>query len=166
LLFGHWSQVAEETTRRLGDESAGLFVYFYNDGLDILHAILDGYTKEERLHSLVFGEFTALFKELHWLHVLFLSGNYPIIFRNARGNEVRVGRITMSGGARAVAERPARKRRSSSQRALLQVSLIDGAASVLLQTDPFRLNYSYPSATIRTDFRSRYIPSPERPPAS
>jgi hypothetical protein len=91
-LFGHWREVAEETTRRLGEESAGVFIYLYNDALDILGAILDCYSNEERLQSLVFAEFTGLLKELHWFHVLFLCGNYRLILSQLRFNWERIFR--------------------------------------------------------------------------
>src|SRR5947209_7866331 len=91
-LFGHWMAVAEETSRCLGEETAGLFVYLFNDALDILRAILGAYPEEERLHSLVFAEFTGLFKELNSLHVLFLSGNYPIVLSRLRFNWERLFR--------------------------------------------------------------------------
>jgi hypothetical protein len=93
FLFRQWSEVAAETVRCLGDEAASLFVpHLYLDGLDIIGAISNSYPDEERLHSLVFIEFTGLLKELNWLHALFLCGNYPIVLRQLRFNWERLFR--------------------------------------------------------------------------
>ena len=35
-LLGVWRNVADETNRVLGEETAGFFIYLYNDALDIL----------------------------------------------------------------------------------------------------------------------------------
>ena len=83
-LFGQWRQVADETILRLGEQRAGHFVELYNDAIDIQAAVLDVYPREELLGSLVFADFIALFKELHWLQALFLCGNYPLAHRNLR----------------------------------------------------------------------------------
>jgi hypothetical protein len=93
MLIRQWEEVAEETVRCLGDESASLFVpHLYLDGSDIIGAISNSYPDEERLHSLVFIEFIGLLKELNTLHVLFLSGNYPVVLRQLRFNWERLFR--------------------------------------------------------------------------
>jgi hypothetical protein len=91
-LIGYWRTVADETTRALGEDEANLFVYLYNDALDLDGAISDAYPEEERLQSLVFAEFTALLKELYWLHAMFLCGNYPVVLSRLRFNWERVFR--------------------------------------------------------------------------
>jgi hypothetical protein len=91
-LFGSWREVADETTRRLGGQTANLFVYLYNDTLDILGAIHGVYSEEELPCSLVYADFTALFKELDWLHALFLFGNYPVVLSRLRFNWERIFR--------------------------------------------------------------------------
>jgi hypothetical protein len=92
FVFRQWSEVADETVRCLGNESASLFLYFHDDALAIVRAIQPDYSDEEREHSLVFIEFTGLLKELTSLHVLFLSGNYPIVLRELRFNWERLFR--------------------------------------------------------------------------
>jgi hypothetical protein len=82
---GHLLEVAEKTVDCLGEERAWLFVDLANDWLDIhLHGILEAYMQEELLTSLVYHDFTGLFKELRWFQILFLAGNYPILYRNLR----------------------------------------------------------------------------------
>jgi hypothetical protein len=92
MMFGIWREVADETVRHLGEDTAGLFVRLYNDALEILGAIDDAYPEEERLHSLTFVEFIGLLKELTTLQVLFLSGNYPIVPSRLRFNWERIFR--------------------------------------------------------------------------
>jgi hypothetical protein len=91
-LFGHWRQIAEETSRRLGDETAHLFVYLYLDALEISGAICDAYPQDELLQSLVFFDFIGLLKELNWLHVLFVSSNYRLVLSQLRFNWERIFR--------------------------------------------------------------------------
>jgi hypothetical protein len=91
-VFSHWRQVAEDTIGHLGEETASVFVYLYNDAIEILGAIGDAYPEEERLHSLVFAEFTGIFKELHWLQTLFLCGNYRLVLSQLRFNWERIFR--------------------------------------------------------------------------
>jgi hypothetical protein len=83
-LFDYWRQIADETIRCLGQGRASLFIDLYNDALDIQGAILDAYSEEERLRSLMFADFTGLLKELHWLHAIFLFGNYPFVVSRLR----------------------------------------------------------------------------------
>jgi hypothetical protein len=91
-LFVLWKQIAGETSRRLGNETADLFVYLYNDALNIQYAIDAAYPQEKQLLSLVLFDFMALLKELYWLHVLFVSGNYPIVLSRLRFNWERIFR--------------------------------------------------------------------------
>jgi len=91
-LFGFWSEVADATVRCLGKDTANVFVDLYIDALDHLGAIDNAYPEEERHHSLVYADLTALSKELHWLHALFLSGNYPIVLSRLRFNWERIFR--------------------------------------------------------------------------
>ena len=81
FLFQGWEEVADQTVLRLGQESASLFLDLKNDALEITGAIWHGYSEEARVQSIVFIEFTGLFKELRWLHALFLSSNYPMVSR-------------------------------------------------------------------------------------
>lgn len=83
-LFGHWRSVAEETVHALGEDDAGFFVDAYNDALDINGAILNSYPKEELESSILLLEFTGVLKEIHWLLVLFLAGNYPFALSRLR----------------------------------------------------------------------------------
>src|SRR5262249_35907783 len=83
-LFGFWREVAAETIRCLGEGTASLFLDLYNDALNIQGAVLAAYPEEERPCSLVFADFAGLLKELHWLHALFLFGNYPFVLSRLR----------------------------------------------------------------------------------
>jgi hypothetical protein len=91
-LFGFWKGVADETNRILGKETAGFLIYLHNDALDIFGAINDAYAQEEWLCSLACAEFLGLLKELSWLQVLFLCGNYPIVLSRLRFNWERIFR--------------------------------------------------------------------------
>jgi hypothetical protein len=82
-IFVHWSQNAAETERVLGRDKAHFFVDIYNDALDIQFAISDGYPKQE-LTSLVYADFMGVCKEIHWLQVMFLAGNYPLLLARLR----------------------------------------------------------------------------------
>jgi hypothetical protein len=92
MLFGRWREIAEETCLRLGEESAFLFVRLYNDALDLHGAIGEAYPEEELLQSLVFAEFVGLLKELYGLHVLFVSGQDPLVVSRLRFNWERIFR--------------------------------------------------------------------------
>jgi hypothetical protein len=94
-------KVADETISCLGEDTAGLFIYLYNDALDILTAILAAYPEEERFHSLVFAEFTGLLNELTSLQMHFLGGNYRLVRSQLRYNWERIFR---AGFADAYAE--------------------------------------------------------------
>lgn len=83
LIFAHWRQNAAETKRILGGDKAHFFVDIYNDALDIQFAISDVYPKQERT-SLVYADFMGVCKEIHWLHVMFLAGNYPLLLARLR----------------------------------------------------------------------------------
>jgi hypothetical protein len=91
-LFNNWRQVADETIEGLGKETAGLFVCLYSDALDILKAIFAAYPEEERLHSLVFTEFTGLFNELNGFQTHFLCGKYRLVLSELRFNWERIFR--------------------------------------------------------------------------
>jgi hypothetical protein len=58
-------------------------VDIYNDALDIQFAISDAYPKQE-LTSLVYTDFMGVCKEIQWLHVMFLAGNYPLLLARLR----------------------------------------------------------------------------------
>jgi hypothetical protein len=61
-LFGFWKQVADETVRSLPEDVGGLFVFLYNDALEMVGAIHDAYPREQVITSLVYAEFTGLLK--------------------------------------------------------------------------------------------------------
>jgi hypothetical protein len=82
-IFGHWEQNAAETERILGKDKAHFFIDAYNDALDIQFAISDEYPKPE-LTSLVYADFMGVCKEIHWLHVMFVAGNYPLLLARLR----------------------------------------------------------------------------------
>lgn len=84
LLWGNLSQIAETTKRRLATKQSHCFVNLYNDWLDIWGGILDAYSKDVLLTSLVVADLFSVGKELHWMHRLLHWGNYPLIHRNLR----------------------------------------------------------------------------------
>ena len=92
MLFREWRKVADETVRCLGEEPASLFGYLYLETFDIHRAISASYADEVRQQSIVFIELIGLLKELNGLHVLFLSGNYPIVLSRLRFNWERLFR--------------------------------------------------------------------------
>jgi hypothetical protein len=81
--FGHWRKNAAEAERVLGKDKTHFFVDLYNDALEIQFALSDAYPKEE-LTSLLYADFTGLFKEINWLMVIFLAGNYPLLLGRLR----------------------------------------------------------------------------------
>ena len=91
-LFGFWKQVADETERSLPEDAAGVFLFLFNDALDMIGAIHDAYPQEEVIRSLVYAEFTGLLKELLWLHALFVCGNYRLVLSQLRFNWERIFR--------------------------------------------------------------------------
>jgi hypothetical protein len=92
MLFDMWKPIADETTRCLGEETASLFVYLYLDAVEIHHAIGTAYPREECSLSLILFDHMAVWKELHWLHALFLFGNYPLVLTRLRFNWERIFR--------------------------------------------------------------------------
>jgi hypothetical protein len=84
MLIDQWRAIADETIHRLGEARACLFSELYNDALDIHGVLCQAYPEEERLTSLVFADFHALYKEIPWLLFHFLSGNYPQVYRTLR----------------------------------------------------------------------------------
>lgn len=74
------TEVEQETHEALGTE-ATFFIDIYNDCLTLHAAVIDAYPTG-REQSPVFLILNGLFKEIHWLHTLFVGGNYPYL--NAR----------------------------------------------------------------------------------
>lgn len=84
LLWGNLSQISEKTKRRLRRKESHCFVNLYNDWLEVWGRMLDVYSKDIPLTSLVAADIFSLGKELHWMHRLLSWGNYPLIHRNLR----------------------------------------------------------------------------------
>jgi len=82
--YEHLREIAEETFRGLGKERAGYFTSLANDWIDIGGAIRDTYSEDELSNGLMYIYFSALFKEVYWLQLLFLAGNYPLLHRSLR----------------------------------------------------------------------------------
>ncbi len=77
--------VREETTKHLGDEDANQIIRFHsNNWTDITHWIFSNYNFKEEQMNVVSFQYSRLFKELYWLHILFHNGNYPMVYRNLR----------------------------------------------------------------------------------
>lgn len=84
-LFDHWRENAREAEKVLGAEKAHFFVDVYNDALNIGIALSDCYPdKQELLTSMVYADFMGLCKEIHWLELMFLAGNYPLLLSRLR----------------------------------------------------------------------------------
>jgi len=77
-------EIAQETICNLGKEQAGYFTRLANDWMDVLGAIIDTYSENERFHSLMYFYLSSLFKEVSWFQLLFLGGNYPLLLRSLR----------------------------------------------------------------------------------
>jgi hypothetical protein len=82
--YKHLPKVAEEAFRSLGKEQAVYFTNLANDWVDILSAIRDTYTDDELRDSLIYLQFSGLFKEVYWFQLLFLASNYPLLLRSLR----------------------------------------------------------------------------------
>lgn len=82
--YEHLREIAEETFRSLGKEQAGHFTRLANEWMDVLSAISNTYSENERLHSLMYFYLSGLFKEVSWFQLLFLAGNYPLLLRSLR----------------------------------------------------------------------------------
>src|SRR5262245_8001761 len=82
--YGCLLEVAERTVTALGEERAWLFITLANDWLDIQGGVLDSYPHDELQNSLVFADFAGLFKDIRWLQLLFLGGNYAMLYRGLR----------------------------------------------------------------------------------
>src|SRR5262245_46828385 len=70
--------VERETMSRLGEEKGGFFVNIADDWLVISGAITDVYSPAEQC-NLVFHTAWGLFKDVCWLQLLFVAGNYPLL---------------------------------------------------------------------------------------
>src|SRR5262249_9023926 len=66
-----------------GQEKAIFFVDVYNDALNVKFAISDVYPEAERT-SMVGLDVVTLWKEIQWLIVMFLAGNYPLLMARLR----------------------------------------------------------------------------------
>jgi len=82
--YEHLRKIAEETFGSLGKEQAGHFTRLANDWMNIHGAILDTYSRDELLASLMYLYLVGLFKEVYWFQLLLLTGNYPLLHRSLR----------------------------------------------------------------------------------
>jgi len=82
--YEYLHKIAEETFGSLGKKQAGYFTSLANDWIDIVGAIFDTYSKDALTDSLMYIYFSGLFKEVYWLQLLFLAGNYPLLHRSLR----------------------------------------------------------------------------------
>lgn len=77
-------EIAAEAVNVLGAEQAGFFTYLFNDWMDVWGAISTAYPEEELAQSLVYFYLVGLSKEVRWLQLHFLSGNYSLLHRDLR----------------------------------------------------------------------------------
>ncbi len=79
---GHLADIERKTMRSLR-KKGHLFINVANDWIDINGAILDAYAEGER-ESFMLVTFWGLFKEVTWLHLFFVAGNYPLLLSRLR----------------------------------------------------------------------------------
>lgn len=77
-IFSRVREVAQQTVDALGEERANQFTQMSADGL-VIALEIQGHYRQEQLTSLVNAQLWGLLKELKWLQVLFLAGNYPLV---------------------------------------------------------------------------------------
>ncbi|MEM2107241.1 MAG: hypothetical protein QXV46_05460 [Candidatus Bathyarchaeia archaeon] len=83
-LYENLKSVRKETIEKLGNKDALHIIDFHaNNWIDIIKWIVSKYSKEEQMNITIF-QFSRLFKEIYWLQLLFLKGNYPLMYRNLR----------------------------------------------------------------------------------
>jgi hypothetical protein len=82
-LYGHLLPIAEKTVTQLGEDDAWFFVELANDWFDVGKAVSDGYPEEQK-RSLLFFDLRCLTKDINWLQLHFLAGNYPQVYRTLR----------------------------------------------------------------------------------
>lgn len=78
------ADVVEETYRCLDPEDAGHLIEIFNQLLDLDIAIRGTYTANELQRSLLYLRLWESLKEIVWLQLLFLTGNYLLLHRNLR----------------------------------------------------------------------------------
>lgn len=78
------ADVVEETYRHLVPQDAGHLIEIYNELLDLDIAIRDTYAADELQQSLLYLRLWESLKEIIWLQLLFLTGNYLLLHRNLR----------------------------------------------------------------------------------
>jgi hypothetical protein len=83
-IMKSWQEVAEETKRILGPHESERVAAAYNDCLALINALQDTYGSDLFTTSLVALSLPTLLKEIPWLHMLFVWGNYPAVHRNLR----------------------------------------------------------------------------------
>jgi hypothetical protein len=80
-MSGFLADNERKTLQELGEDKGGFFALVWNDCLAIVSAIRDAYSGQANLVLLTCW---GIFKELHWFHFLFVSGNYPLLMSRLR----------------------------------------------------------------------------------
>jgi hypothetical protein len=75
------ADVVEETYRCLGPEDTGHLIEIFNELLDLDIAIRGTYTADELQQGLLYLRLWESLKEIVWLQLLFLTGNYLPLHR-------------------------------------------------------------------------------------
>jgi len=83
LIKNSFDPVAKDTCLWSKEKAFRLIDYHFNTWRDIHGSILEVY-KALSWKSLLFLFFNSLFKEIYWIQLLFLWGNYRVIGRNLR----------------------------------------------------------------------------------
>jgi len=83
-LYKQLDEIQRETINGLSKEDLGHIHDFHtNNWIDLWKCISSNYGDESK-NSILFFYYSTLFKELYWMHRLFLYGNYLDIYRKLR----------------------------------------------------------------------------------
>ena len=84
IIKNSFDPVAKETCSWNKEKAFRLTDYHFNTWIEIHGSIMDIYHKSYYWQSLLFLFFNSLFKEIYWIQLFFLWGNYRVINSNLR----------------------------------------------------------------------------------
>jgi hypothetical protein len=71
-------EIERQTVEHFGEERAHRLLLIADDGLTITAEVMKCYSQQEQL-NLVYHHAWGAFKELRWLQLFFLAGQYPLL---------------------------------------------------------------------------------------
>jgi hypothetical protein len=83
-LYSPLKEVANEAIGKLGKEKALIYIDIFNDWINISGEIKNQYADTELINSLLYLSQHSLMKDIYWIQLFFLTGNYPQIYRSLR----------------------------------------------------------------------------------